>query len=173
MSRVPGGVNLFRPETAVFDVRHNMDMDQFDKRSFDFGRMLGAIGAWCEAARTGAKGMSLSSPFEPGDHDLLASHVEEVTGRNEVKYHLEKELMTTDLFAEIDMTGLWVFIIYRDDETLEGYLALKEKKARLEKAGEYVGEARHEIAMAMGRLLGYSEVYAAQRIERVKSARKG
>jgi len=148
-----------------------MAMDDLDKRSFDFGKKVGAITAWCEAARTGAKGMSLSSPFEPGDHGLLAPYVEEIAGNNEVKYHLDKELMTTDLFADIDMTGLWVFIIYRDDETLEGYLALKEKKNLLEQAGEYVGEARHEVAMTMGRLLGYSPEYAALRIERVKAVK--
>jgi len=148
-------------------------MDQLDKQSFDLGKKVGAITAWCEAARTGAKAMSLSSPFKPEGRGLLAPYMEEIARENEVKYHLDKELMTTDLFADIDMTGMWVFVIYRDDETLKGYLALKDKKARLEQAGEYVGEARHEVAMAMGRLLGYCPEYAALRIERVKAARKG
>jgi hypothetical protein len=77
--------------------------------------------------------------------------------------------MTTDLFADVDMTGRWVFVIYKKDRVIEGYLALKAEKERLEESREYTGEARRDIAVKMGRLLGYDEDYIIQRMESVAS----
>lgn len=114
----------------------------------------------------------MSSPFKPEDYDLLHTHIEKASRENEVQFYLEKTLMTTDLFADIDMEGRWVFIIYRKDRVLEDYLSLKSEKGRLEERGEYEGKAREEIAKRMGRLLGYDEGYIAQRLERVASETK-
>ena len=140
-----------------------------DSESYRIGRFAGSATAWSEAARSGAKKMSLSSPFSPEDHDLFLPYVETATEENEVRFHLEKSLMTTDLFADIEMGGHWVFIIYMEERVLEDYLALKAEKELLEEEGKYVGEARKQIARDMGRLLDYSYGYIEVRMKRVAS----
>lgn len=142
-------------------------MPEIDDRSFALGKQVGEIKAWCEAARSGAKEMSLSAPFRPEDYENILPHMEEQAGRNEVNFHLEKSLMGTDLFGEMDLSGIWVFIIYAKDEVLERYLALKAEKERLESEGEYVGGARREIAVGMGMLLGYSDAHINRRLKMV------
>ena len=142
-------------------------MPEMDERSFTLGRQVGEIKAWCEAARSGAKDMSLSAPFRPEDYGSILPHMEEHAWRNEVKFYLEKSLMGTDLFGEMDLSGIWVFIIYAKEEVLERYLALKAEKERLESEGKYGGEARREIAMGMGRLLGYKEAHIDWRLKMV------
>ena len=142
-------------------------MSQIDEWSFALGKQVGEIKAWCEAARSGAKEMSLSAPFRPEDYESILPHMQEQAGRNEVNFHLEKSLMGTDLFGEMDLSGIWVFIIYAKDEVLERYLALKAEKERLESEGEYVGDARRGIAEGMGRLLGYSDAHINRRLKMV------
>ena len=142
-------------------------MPEIDERSFALGKQVGEIKAWCEASRSGAKEMSLSAPFKPEDYESLLPHMEEQAGRNEVKFHLERSLMGTDLFGEMDLSGIWVFIIYAEDEVLERYLDLKAEKERLESEGEYVRDARRGIAEGMGRLLGYSEAHINRRLKTV------
>jgi len=142
-------------------------LPEIDERSFALGKQVGEIKAWCEASRSGAKEMSLSAPFKPEDYESLLPHMEEQAGRNEVKFHLERSLMGTDLFGEMDLPGIWVFIIYAEDEVLERYLDLKAEKERLESEGEYVRDARRGIAEGMGRLLGYSEAHINRRLKTV------
>ena len=142
-------------------------MPELDERSFALGKQVGEIKAWCEAARSGAKDMSLSAPFRPEDYEGIIPHMEEQAGRNEVKFHLERSLICTDLFGEMDLSGIWVFIIYAVEEVLESYLALKAEKERLESEGEYVKDARRGIAEGMGRLLGYSEAHINRRLKTV------
>jgi len=149
-----------------------LSTEGLDPRSYYIGRFAGSATAWCEAARSGAKEMSLSSPFKPEDHDILHPHVEKAARENEVQFYLEKALITTDLFADIDTAGRWVFVIYKKDQVLEDYLSLKSEKERLEEKGEYEGKARKEIAKGLGRLLGYDEGYIARRLERVASETK-
>jgi len=139
-------------------------LPELDERSFALGKQVGEIKAWCEAARSGAKDMSLSAPFRPEDYEGIIPHMEEQAGRNEVKFLLERSLMGTDLFGEMDLSGIWVFIIYAEDEVLERYLDLKAEKERLESEGEYVGDARRGIAEGLGRLLGYSEAHINRRL---------
>jgi len=146
-----------------------MSTEGLDQASYRLGRFTGSVFAWSEAARAGAKKLSLSSPFPAEDYDLLLPYVKEATERNEVSFHLEKTLMTTDLFAEIDMGGNWVFLIYKEAKVLEDYLALKAEKERLEGEEKYVGEARKRIARGMGRLLEYNEDYIEERMKRVEA----
>ena len=124
---------------------------------FKLGKMVGEIKAWCEAAKNEAKELGLSAPFKPEDYDTLLPHMEEQAGNNSVNYYLEKSLIITDLFGDMDLTGIWVFLIYKHPETLEKYLQLKEDKKSLVQSGEYEGEARRDIAVRFGRLLGYSD----------------
>jgi len=127
-------------------------MDQFK-----LGMHVGEIKAWCEAAKNDAKEMSLSAPFKPEDYEILLPYMEKHAERNAVSFYHEKELIVTDLFGDVELSGIWVFVIYRSPETLEKYIKLKEDKARLTESGSYMGDARKDIAVRFGRLLGYSD----------------
>ena len=124
---------------------------------FKLGKMVGEIKAWCEAAKNEAKELSLSAPFKPDEYETLLPHMQEQSERNRVSYYLEKNLIKTDLFADMDLSGIWVFLIYKNQSTLDKYLRLKEDKEKLVKAEEYLGEKRKHIAVRFGRLLGYSD----------------
>ena len=123
---------------------------------FKLGMHVGEIKAWCEAAKNDAKNMSLSAPFKPEEYDEIKPYMKEYAEKNSVKYYLEKELIQTDLFGDMDLSGIWVFIIYKHPEIIEEYLNIKQEKERL-KQDEYRGEKRREIAVKFGRLLGYNE----------------
>lgn len=127
-------------------------MDQFK-----LGKMVGEIKAWCEAAKNEAKELGLSAPFKPVDYETLLPHMKEQAENNNVNFFLEKSLIITDLFGDMDLTSIWVFLIYKDQKTLDDYLKLKEDKEKLVESGQYEGEARKDIAVRFGRLLGYSD----------------
>ena len=142
-----------------------MNETKVDSRSFYLGRFYGAVSAWCEAARAGAKKMSLSSPFQPEDFQDLLPYVKKAAEDNEVQFYLEKELMTTDLFHDVNMSGKWVFMIFKQNQVFEAYLRLKSKKEQLEKYGRYSGEARKDVARSMGAILGYEKNYVNERLK--------
>ncbi len=127
-------------------------MDQFE-----LGKHVGEIKAWCEAAKNEAKELGLSAPFRPEEYETLLPHMKEQAERNSVNFFLEKNLIITDLFGDMDLSGIWVFLIYMHQKTLDNYLKLKTDKEKLVKSGKYEGEARKEIAIRFGKLLGYSE----------------
>ena len=127
-------------------------MDQFK-----LGMHVGEIKAWCEAAKNEAKEMSLSALFKSEDYETILPYMKEHAGRNEISFYHEKELIITDLFWDMDVSGIWVFIIYKSLETLEKYLKLKRDRVKLLESGKYAGAARREIAVRFGRLLGYSD----------------
>ena len=130
---------------------------------FKLGKMVGEIKAWCEAAKNEAKELSLSAPFKPDEYETLLPHMQEQSERNRVSYYLEKNLIKTDLFADMDLSGIWVFLIYKHQRTLDKYLRLKEDKEKLVKAEEYAGEKRKHIAVRFGRLIGYSDLCIQER----------
>lgn len=127
-------------------------MDQFE-----LGKQVGEMKAWCEAAKNEAKELGLSAPFKPEDYEILHPHMKEQVERNSVNYYLEKNLIITDLFGDMDLSGIWVFLIYKHQDTLDKYLQLKEDKEKLMDSGKYEGDERREIAIRFGKLLGYSE----------------
>jgi hypothetical protein len=130
---------------------------------FKLGMHVGEIKAWCEAAKNDAKEMSFSAPFKPEEYETILPYMKEHAERNDVRFYNEKELIVTDLFGNIDLSGIWVFIIYRSPETLEKYLKLKGEKAKLLETGSYEGESRRNIAIRLGRLLGYSDPMIQER----------
>jgi hypothetical protein len=136
-----------------------------NERSFSLGKQVGEIKAWCEAAANEAKPLGLSNPFKPTVYEELLPHMKEQAERNRVSFHLEKELIRTDLFPGVNLEGIWVFLIYKKPEVLEEYRRLKERRAELEKKGEYKGKERRAVAEGFGRLLGYSPAVIAAKLE--------
>ena len=130
---------------------------------FKLGMHIGEIKAWCEAAKNDAKKMSLSAPFKPEEYDDIKPYMTEYADKNSVKYYLEKDLIQTDLFGDMDLSGIWVFIIYKHPKIIDEYLNIKQEKAILLKQDEYCGEKRRDIAIRFGRLLGYSDESIVER----------
>ena len=133
-------------------------MDQFK-----LGMQVGEIKAWCEAAKNEAKEMSLSAPFKPEDYETILPYMEEHSERNGINFYHEKELIITDLFGDMNLSGIWVFLIYKNTEALEKYLKLKEDKEKSVASGKYEGDTRRDIAVRFGRLLGYSDTMIHER----------
>jgi len=132
-----------------------------DARSSYLGNFAGVIGTEAEFAMNEAKNFSLSDPFDPKDEPVLSKIVKQKTDGYGVSYYLEKDLMLTDLFAEYDMTNLWVYIIYKKPAVLQAYFDLKAEEAALKAGGNYENETekRASIAFRFGKILGYSDAY--------------
>jgi hypothetical protein len=141
-----------------------MDTTIVESKAYYLGKQIGEIKAWCEAAGSEAKDMSLSNPFQPEDYAFLLPEAEKLAKRNKVHLFLEKSLLQSDLFKGLDLKGQWVFVIYKKQQIIEGYLALKVEKEYLVQTGQYTGVARKEIARKLGCLLGYSETAIERRL---------
>jgi hypothetical protein len=103
--------------------------------------------------------MSLSSPFKPEEISILLPKMKKIAEDHGVYFYLEKDLLITDLFPDVDMRNRWVFVIYKKKIILDSYIALKAEKENLVQNEKYAGVARKEIARKMGKLLGYSDSY--------------
>ena len=132
-----------------------------DERSYWLGSFMGTVGAEAEFAMNEAKPFSLSDVFDPAEEPLLTPRVKAKCDGYGVSYYLEKDLMLTDLFADVDMGGAWVYIIYKKPNVLQAYLDLKAEEAALKASGQYdtAIAQRKSIAFRFGKLLGYTDAY--------------
>jgi hypothetical protein len=126
---------------------------EIDRISFE----LGMINCFVEMVACGVKRLALSPPISPQDHERIKQASDDIVKGFGIQSYLEKSLLLTDLQSEEFTTGKWVILYYEDDDVLNAYLALKEKKQRLEKSGRYDREARREISREFMRLLSYPE----------------
>ena len=72
---------------------------------YRLGYFCGAAAAMCEMAMNEAKDLSLSHPFPADEEAALRPCVAEKASQYGVSFYLEKDLMRTELFADVDMTG--------------------------------------------------------------------
>jgi hypothetical protein len=131
---------------------------QMDNRSYQ----LGIIAAFSEVVAVGVKKLALSAPLSPKDMAQLLPDAERIANENGASIYLEKDFLVTDLFPEDITTDKHVLLIYLDPIKDE-YFVLKSHKEDLIAKGQYLGEARTNIARQMGRLLSYPE----ERIEKM------
>lgn len=117
---------------------------------------LGATASWSEAISVGIKELALGSPVTAEEMDGLVEEAGEIAARFGVSVYREPDLLVTDLFPADVAVGKHVLLLYQEP-TLQRYLALKQTKADLVKAGKYTGKAREDIARDFGRLLSYPE----------------
>ncbi len=116
---------------------------------------LGTIFVFSEMVAFDVKKMAFSLPFRPQEHGRLAPGARRVAREQGVRVHLEKKILTTDLFPEDFTRGKWVLILYKDPRVLRSYLRLKSRKERLLKKDQYRGKARIAVAVELGKLLNY------------------
>lgn len=126
---------------------------EIDRISFE----LGMINCFVEMVACGVKRLALSPPISPQDHEQIKQASDDIVKGFGIRSYLEKSLLLTDLQSEEFTKGKWVILYYEDDDVLNAYLALKEKKQRLENSGQYDRDARREISREFMRLLSYPE----------------
>jgi hypothetical protein len=126
---------------------------EIDRISFE----LGMINCFVEMVACGVKRLALSPPISPQDHERIKHASDDIVKGFGIQSYLEKSLPVTDLQSEEFTKGKWVILYYEDDDVLNAYLALKEKKQRLENSGQYDRDAQREISREFMRLLSYPE----------------
>jgi hypothetical protein len=129
---------------------------------------LGMINCFAEMVACGVKRMAVSPPLAPDDYACLEKMSRAIVEGFGIKSHLEKSLLVTDLQPAEFTGGKWSILYYEDDATLAAYLALKEKKRKLEEAGRYDERARKEVSTEFLRLLSYPD----EKIQEILSRRK-
>lgn len=133
---------------------------KIDRISFQ----LGMINCFVEMVACGVKKLAISPPISPEDYRIIGPASDEIVRGFGRKSYLEKSLLITDLQTEDFTRGKWSILYYEDDAVLGEYLALKEKKNRLEKAGSYDSSARREISKAFMALLSYPDSTIDQKL---------
>lgn len=117
---------------------------------------MGAIGSLSEMVRLDVKKLGLGAPVSTEEMDFILPVVEDIVARNGVSFYRETDFLVTDLYPPEVTDGKEVIFIYKGD-TLDQYLALKQKKARFLETGLYDLAARTRIATAFGKLLSYPD----------------
>lgn len=131
-----------------------------DRLSFQ----VGMINAFAEMVAAGVKPLAISPPLLPEDYAVIRESSDAIVEGSGIRSFLETSLLVTDLQSPEFTRGKWSVLYYKDPEVLEAYQALKERKGRLEGAGELTDAARKGISRDFMRLLGYPEETIAGRL---------
>jgi hypothetical protein len=99
----------------------------------------------------------------PEDYEDIREASQAVVEGSGIRSYLEKSLLITALQSADFTRGKWSVLYYKDEETLEAYLALKERQQALEAEGRYADDAHRAISTEFMQLLSYpDEVIAAK-----------
>jgi hypothetical protein len=124
-----------------------------DLRSFQ----LGMINCFAEMVGVGVKRLAISPPLAPEDYEKIRDASDAIAEGSGISSYLETSLLITDLQSPDFTRGKWSILYFKDQDTLDAYMELKERKAALEDAGSYTLESRQEISRDFMRLLSYPE----------------
>lgn len=140
---------------------------QIDSYSYE----LGVMDCFCEMVGAGLKLLAMSHPMDTREErDAGLEDVKRLCGKYGVKYYPEDEPLITDLFPEELNKDKYNYLFYREDETLERYMKLKETRSSLIAGNCYTQAERLKLAGDFGRLLSYPEDGIQRLIE--KASRK-
>jgi hypothetical protein len=126
---------------------------QVDRLSFQ----LGMINCFAEMVACGVKRLAIGPPLSPEDYERLREASEKIVEGFGIESYLERSLMVTALQTADFTRGKWSVLYYKEVETLEAYLALKERMGHTEGPGEQDREAAGQISREFMRLLSYPE----------------
>ena len=129
------------------------DLDKLDRRSYN----LGMIYAFAEVVGSGVKRLGLSPPLTEEEYESVIDDTRLIADEYGVTLHTDRDFLETLLFNPEYTRGKIVIHLADSGETLDEYLRLKERKRRLEEAGELTRAKEEEIARGLGALLSYSE----------------
>ncbi len=117
----------------------------------------GAVSGLSEAIVLDKKKIGLSSVMTVETADEFEYVLKHVIERRGLKYYREDDFLVTDMFPEERTKGKVLLVIYKNDEDLEDYFAVKKYKQSIIDAGNYDLAARRDIATRFGKLLSYSD----------------
>lgn len=126
---------------------------------------LGSLQTWSESVSVGIKELALGSPLTTEETDAMLEEATAIADRYGVSLFRETDLLVSDLFPADIAKGKEVLLIFRLP-TLDKYLAIKDRKARLVESGKYEGVARENIARDFGRLLSYPETVIDEKLRK-------
>ena len=127
-----------------------MDIDQ---RSFQ----LGMINCFAEMVAVGVKRLAISPPLRPEEYEEIRGASEAIVEGSGIRSYLETSLLVTHLQTPEFTRGKCSILYFRDQEPLDRYLALKERKGRLEAEEKLTDDAYAEISRQFMRLLSYPD----------------
>jgi len=136
---------------SLSDASHETEWS-LDQQSYT----LGGIGAFSEMVGAGVKKLALSAPLDPQAMDALLPHAQRIASEHGVGLYRETDFLVTDLFSAALTDGKHVLLICAED-THQEYLELKARKQSLIDSGQYVGDARVDVARSFGELLSYTD----------------
>jgi hypothetical protein len=136
-------------------------MSKVDRLSFQ----LGMINCFAEMVAVGVKKLAISPPLAPADYEAIREASEAIVAGSGIHSYLEKALLVTDLQSPEFTRGKWSILYFKEKGTLDAYLALKERKAKLEEAGGYTPRTRREISRDFMTLLSYPEEAIESRLK--------
>jgi hypothetical protein len=88
------------------------------------------------------------------DLNSLLPYAKQLCRQYGIQYYEERELLITDLFPFRFNKDHYNILFYRDDATLDAYLALKKRKQDALLLGTYE-QQRKKLALDFGELLSY------------------
>jgi len=122
-----------------------------DVRSFH----LGMINAFAEMVAVGLKPLAISPPLTPEEYEAVRADSEKIVKGSGILSFLETSLLVTDLQSPEFTEGKWSILYYKEEETLDAYRSLKDRKRMLEERGPVPPGDLREISKEFMRLLGY------------------
>ncbi len=122
-----------------------------DKKSYE----IGMINSFIEMIACGVKPLAISPPIDPDDLSLMEEASDELSRGFGTKWFTVENLIITDIQSEAFTAGKNSILYYRDDSVAEKYRDLERQISDLKAAGKYCGEARRNISIEFGKLLGY------------------
>lgn len=134
-----------------------------ENRNFCFGDFSGVVFAFSEMVLRMEKPLAFSKPFKSKEERILRSFVEKHTRDFGLKYYLEKDVLLTYLFKSVDMSGRWVYIIYKDEKNLNDYFNLKNEELELNKSNSSTDKYK-ELSLKYAALMGYNNSVAKELI---------
>lgn len=162
-----GGVNVI----SASGIPLSLDRDEYEmlesseekRREIDpYSYHLGVMDSFCEMVGTGLKTLALSHTWDKKEErDEFLLEVQKLCRRYQVKAFEEDSLILTDLFPREACEGKFLFLFYKEEETIAAYQALKARALAVyvENGGgeQERKDERRAIAMEFGRLLSYPE----------------
>ena len=172
-----GGVNV----TSKAGIPLSLDRDEYELyeeeetvRVIDrYSYHVGAMDAFCEMVAVGLKKLAMSHPCgTKEERDEFLPEVKRLCEAYEIRFYPEDEPFLTDLFPEELNRGTFNYLLYRTEDVLERYLALKERQRQLLQNGMYTKLESQELAREFGRLLSYPEEGIERLIEKAGAVRE-
>lgn len=133
------------------------DLDPANYSTKNMYYHVGAVSGLTETIKYDLKKIGLSAPMDKETIDTYESIFKHAIERQGAKYYREPDFLVTDMFPEERTKGKTLLVIYKHDQVLKDYLAVKEYKQKIIDEGKYDLAARREIATRFGKLLSYHD----------------